>query len=184
MSTVTLRRKWSTNSLCVSLLPSSRILCISPITWTSKQKEKKISHSLLPVSILLPGQQRPSCRAPSVLGTHHRPVINVEWQSERGGREGEPEKDMESQRRRERETRGWKRLTTTERFTDRLSGLNDQRKSRPGHHLPDAYTTLTNLVLSDWAWISFRSVTHTMTRNATAYVGNYQLLFILFLVFI
>lgn len=106
--------KTLTVSLCVSLLPSSHILWISPITWTSNLKKNKKSLTLFSVlSVLLPGQQRPSCRAPSVLGTHHRPVINVEWQSESEGRAGEAEKEAERVRGRgERETEGWRgRLT-------------------------------------------------------------------------
>lgn len=147
-------------SLCVSLLPSSHILCISSITWTSNPKKKKrktISHSLLlSLSILLPGQQRPSCRAPSVLGTHHRPVINVEWQSERGSREGEAEEEI-----------GRKRLTTTERERVHRSTLRVRwLKYKPGLAIlvqPRlyllspfifAYTTIINLFFR----VSFRNV--------------------------
>ncbi len=72
-------------------LKHSQSLCVSAALFTyfphlpdnlnirpKRKKKSTTSHSLLPLSILLPEQQRPSCRAPSVLGTHHRPVINVE----------------------------------------------------------------------------------------------------------
>lgn len=51
MFRVRLQRNWRTDSLSASLLASSHILHISPITWTSNQKGKKINLSLSPPTL-------------------------------------------------------------------------------------------------------------------------------------
>lgn len=80
--------------LAYSLSPLNNL---NNYTKREREKKKKLTSSLT-LSILLPGQQRPSCRAPSVLGTHHRPVINVEWQSEKESRVRAGEKMQDGSR--------------------------------------------------------------------------------------